>query len=93
MVQNFLSTERDFTGFFNLEGPYILPLWNPGPKRTSPSWFRGPNSIIVVYMDPLPSPYPKQQSSMPQIIATIMKLDLALHVINVWAVGSIRFRV
>ena len=24
-----------------------------GPKRPSPLWFWGPNSIIVVYMDPL----------------------------------------
>ena len=24
-----------------------------GPKRPSPLWFLGPNSIIVVYMDPL----------------------------------------
>ena len=24
-----------------------------GPKRQSPLWFWGPNSIIVVYMDPL----------------------------------------
>ena len=24
-----------------------------GPKRPSPLWFWGPNSIIAVYMDPL----------------------------------------
>ena len=24
-----------------------------GPKRPSPLWFLGPNSIVVVYMDPL----------------------------------------
>ena len=24
-----------------------------GPKRPSPLWFWGPNSIMVVYMDPL----------------------------------------
>ena len=24
-----------------------------GPRRPSPIWFWGPNSIIVVYMDPL----------------------------------------
>ena len=33
MVQDFLSTERDFTGFYNPEGPYILPLWNQVPKE------------------------------------------------------------
>ena len=35
------------------EGPHILPLWKIGPKRPSLLWLWGPNSIMVVYMDPL----------------------------------------
>ena len=31
-----------------------------GPKRPSPLWFWGPNSILVVYMDPLGSKVRKQ---------------------------------
>ena len=31
----------------------IIIIMELGPKRPSPLWFRRPNSIIVVYMDPL----------------------------------------
>ena len=34
-------------------GSIYTTIMELGPKRPSPSWFRGPNSIIVVYMDPL----------------------------------------
>ena len=40
----------------NLEGPYTLLItisMELAPKRPSPLWFWGPNSIIVVCMDPL----------------------------------------
>ena len=35
------------------EGPKILPLWNDTPKDHSNHGFGGPNSIIVLCMDPL----------------------------------------
>ena len=35
------------------EGPYTLPLWNQVPKDHPYNGFEGPNSIIVVPMDPL----------------------------------------
>ena len=36
-----------------VEGPYTLLLWNWVPKDHPHYGFLGPNSIIVVYMDPL----------------------------------------
>ena len=38
---------------FCLEGPYTLPLWGYVPKDHPDNGLRGPDSIIVVYMDPL----------------------------------------
>ena len=35
------------------EGPTYTTIMELGPKRPSQLWFLGPNSIIVVYMDPL----------------------------------------
>ena len=34
-------------------GSIYTTIMELGPKRPSPLWFLGPNSIIVVYMDPL----------------------------------------
>ena len=39
--------------FMNPEGPYTLCIMELGTKRPSPLWFWGPNSIMVVYVDPL----------------------------------------
>ena len=38
---------------YNPEGPYTLPLWNQVPKDHPYNGFEGPNSAIVVHMDPL----------------------------------------
>ena len=35
------------------EGPYTLLLWNWAPKTIKEDGLLGPNSIVVVYMDPL----------------------------------------
>ena len=35
------------------EGPYVLLLWNQVPKKQYREGLLGPNSIMVVYMDPL----------------------------------------
>ena len=37
----------------NPRGSIYTTIMELGPKRPSPLWFWGPNSIIVVYMDPL----------------------------------------
>ena len=34
-------------------GSIYTTIMELSPKRPSPSWFLGPNSTIVVYMDPL----------------------------------------
>ena len=34
-------------------GSIYTTIMELGPKKPSPLWFWGPNSIIVVYMDPL----------------------------------------
>ena len=34
-------------------GSIYTAIMELGPKRPSPLWFLGPNSIIVVYVDPL----------------------------------------
>ena len=46
--------------FCRTSRPLVLPrgsiyttIMESGPKRPSPLWFWGPNSIMVVYMDPL----------------------------------------
>ena len=36
-------------------GSIYTTIMELGPKRPSPLWFWGPNSRIVVYMDPLGS--------------------------------------
>ena len=36
-------------------GSIYTTIMELGPKRPSPLWLLGPNSIIVVYMDPLAS--------------------------------------
>ena len=36
----------------NPEGPYILPIWNQVPTSHYRDGLSGPNSIMVVYMDP-----------------------------------------
>ena len=38
-------------------GSIYTTIMELGPKRPSPLWFWGPNSIMVVYMDPLGSPF------------------------------------
>ena len=39
-------------------GSIYTTIMELSPKRPSPLWFWGPNSIIVVYMDPLDSGVP-----------------------------------
>ena len=39
------------TLFNHPEGPYTLPM-ELGPKKPSPLWFWGPNSIMAVYVGP-----------------------------------------
>ena len=37
----------------NLEAPYMLLLWNWAPQGQNKDGLLGPNSIVIVYMEPL----------------------------------------
>ena len=45
--------EGEGTQLYLLEGPYTLPLWNYRPKNHNGDGLLGPDSIMVVYVDPL----------------------------------------
>ena len=50
----FAGVRADGMGFgVYPRGSIYTTIMELGPKKPSPLWFLGPNSIIVVYMDPL----------------------------------------